>query len=321
MLTRLNQILQKLMPLITPISVVLGVLCYQVLDSFLFLVPWIFAFMTFSGSLNSSFSNLKKVLKHPLSLVVTLMILHVFMPLIANYIGKWIFPTQPYYVIGLILAFVIPTGITSLIWVSIYKGNVSWTLSIILVDTLLSPIMVPIILKWLVDSTVEMHIYELMKGLLWMIVFPSLLGMCVNQWLKKELTEKLSTTISPLAKLGVGAVVAINSAGVAPYIRNFNIELLLIALVVFTLAILAYGLGCLAGIGINQPRNTIISMIYNSGMRNISAGAVLAITYFPAPVAVPVIVGMLFQQVLASSIGMIIEKKTHHLERNQALPT
>jgi predicted Na+-dependent transporter len=43
-------------------------------------------------------------------------------------------------------------------------------------------------------------------------------------------------------------------------------------------------------------------------MRNISAGAVIAITYFPAAVAVPVVVGMLFQQILASLNGYFLNR-------------
>ncbi|MNJ80971.1 hypothetical protein D3C77_795600 [compost metagenome] len=42
-------------------------------------------------------------------------------------------------------------------------------------------------------------------------------------------------------------------------------------------------------------------------MRNISAGAVLAVTYFPAPVAVPVVLGMVFQQTLASLAGYLLK--------------
>ncbi len=42
-------------------------------------------------------------------------------------------------------------------------------------------------------------------------------------------------------------------------------------------------------------------------MRNISAGAVLAVSYFPAPVAVPVVLGMLFQQVLAALSGRLVQ--------------
>ncbi|MGE1198271.1 hypothetical protein ACQJ18_26655 [Priestia megaterium] len=48
-------------------------------------------------------------------------------------------------------------------------------------------------------------------------------------------------------------------------------------------------------------------MIYTGGMRNISAGAVLAISFFPHPAAVPVVIGMLFQQILAAFYGQLIK--------------
>ncbi|WP_185147917.1 hypothetical protein [Peribacillus simplex] len=47
-------------------------------------------------------------------------------------------------------------------------------------------------------------------------------------------------------------------------------------------------------------------------MRNISTRSVLATTYFlPAAVAVPALLGMLFQQMLASFFGFIMEKHFH----------
>ncbi|MCY9341001.1 bile acid:sodium symporter family protein, partial [Bacillus haynesii] len=53
------------------------------------------------------------------------------------------------------------------------------------------------------------------------------------------------------------------------------------------------------------------------GMRNISAGAVLATGFFPPQVAVPVVIGMLFQQVLAALFGHLLArselKKAYHL--------
>ena len=49
MLVRLNQVLGRMMPLITPFSVLLGVLLAAYLKDFTFLVPWVFAVMTFAG--------------------------------------------------------------------------------------------------------------------------------------------------------------------------------------------------------------------------------------------------------------------------------
>lgn len=308
MLNKINLLLQKLMPVITPASVVIGIIFYKSLDDYTFLVPWIFAVMTFTGGLRSNFHDLKNMILHPLPLIVSLISLHFIMPLVAFGTGSFLFPDDPYFITGLILAFVVPTGITSLLWVSVYKGNIVLTLSIILVDTLLSPILVPVVLKWFVGSTVEMNVVAIMKGLLWMIVIPSLFGMFINQFTKKEITEKLSTMLSPFSKLGIGAVVAINSSSIAPYFKGFDAQLIKIMAVVFVLSLMAYTIGWICGLLLKQDQSTTISLMYNNGMRNISTGAVIAIAYFPGPVAIPVIVGILFQQILASMIGSIIEK-------------
>ena len=52
----------------------------------------------------------------------------------------------------------------------------------------------------------------------------------------------------------------------------------------------------------------IVAIVYTGGMRNISAGAVLAISFFPPAVAVPVVIGMLFQQVLAALFGYLLHR-------------
>ena len=55
--------------------------------------------------------------------------------------------------------------------------------------------------------------------------------------------------------------------------------------------------------GVSQ---STVSMIYGSGMRNISAGAVIAGAYFPAEVLFPVMIGTLFQQILAAFYGSMV---------------
>ncbi|MFQ9151786.1 MAG: hypothetical protein ACLR6B_10055 [Blautia sp.] len=59
-------------------------------------------------------------------------------------------------------------------------------------------------------------------------------------------------------------------------------------------------------------RELAVSMLYGSGMRNISAGAVLAAAYFPGEVMFPVMIGTLFQQVLAACYGKLIERMANH---------
>ncbi|MFB5192569.1 bile acid:sodium symporter family protein [Alicyclobacillus fastidiosus] len=316
MLKNLNKLLEKILPLITPCSIVIGVLLGARLAKFADLSPLIFGFMTFAGSLNSKLSDLKRVFTRPLALILTLFILHIAMPLVAFLVGHLFFHDDSYITTGLILSLVIPAGITSFIWVSIYNGDIGLTLSVILIDSLLSPLIVPISMHVFVGTQVSLDTWSMMKGLCWMIVLPSLAGMLLNQKTGGTITTTLGSKLAPLSKLGIAIVVAMNGAVVGPYLRHFNMHLIELIVVVVFLSALGYPVGLLTGKLFRLEKGTIVSMTFNGGMRNNNAGAVMAITYFPSPVALPVILVMLFQQTLASLYGSLL--KRHLLARPES---
>jgi predicted Na+-dependent transporter len=319
MLQRLNKRLEKIMPLITPTSVILGVLFASYLKEFSYLIPYIFAFMTFAGSLGSNFKSFKDAVSHPVPILVALMMLHVVMPLWALLVGHIAFHGDAYTITGLVMVMVIPTGITSFIWASIYKGNIALTLSIILIDTFLSPFIVPYTLSLVVGQKVNMDVWGMMSGLFGMVVIPSLIAMFLNQWTKGKSKDMLGAPLAPLSKICVGITVMLNGAVVAPYLRHIDVKLVEIVLVVFFVAVTGYWFSFMAGKLTNQDKGTVVSLIFTCGMRNISAGAVLAVSYFPAAVAVPVVVGMLFQQVLASINGAALDKYYKKQVQKQSL--
>ncbi|WP_309122461.1 bile acid:sodium symporter family protein [Paenibacillus sp.] len=315
MLARINAGLEKALPLITPVSVCIGVLLGGYLSGYREWTPWIFAFMTFSGSIGMSLKQFVGVLAHPTPLFVTLGILHAAMPLLALAVGHALYPNDAYTITGLVVAAAIPTGITSFVWVAILKGNTPLTLSIILVDTMLAPFVVPHTVSYLIGAKVQMDTAAMMQGLFWMIVLPSLLGMALHQWTRGRVKEVWGPRLSPFSKVAMGVVVAINASVVAPYLQRVDVRLLGIAGTVLALAAAGYGLGWLAGRWLKVDRGTVVALTLNGGMRNISAGAVLAVTYFAPPVAVPVVLGMLFQQSLASFFGRLLSR-----ERTQRMP-
>lgn len=307
MLQNINRQLERAMPFITPASVMIGIMLSDGLSSYSELVPWIFAFMTFAGSLNSNFQSLRDVVSHPFPIFIIMIVLHVLVPIWAWSVGHLLFSGDLLTITGLILAVVIPTGITSFIWVSICKGNHALALSVILIDTLLSPFIVPYSLSFLVGEMVEMNTWEIMRGLLGMIVLPSILGMLFNQYAPGQITKQWRIRLAPFSKIGLGIVVMINSAEVAPYLRGFSLKLILIGASVCFIASSGYLFSLLIGKLIKSDRENIVSLVFCGGMRNISAGAVIAIAYFPQAVAIPVVLGMLFQQVLASLFGQVLE--------------
>ncbi|MEH7418389.1 bile acid:sodium symporter family protein [Neobacillus drentensis] len=308
MLQSLNKRLVKIMPLITPVSVILGVLLSTYIKDFSYLVPWIFAFMTFEGSLSSNFRSLKDVIVHPFPIFLAMLILHVLMPLWAWGVGHVVFSGDVFTITGLVLGMVIPTGVTSFIWVSIYKGNIPLVLSIILIDTLLSPIIVPLTLSLFIGQKVEMDTISIMKGMLGMVVIPSLIGMTLNQLTKGKVKEQIGPSLAPFSKICLGIVVMLNGSVVAPYLKHIDLKLISIIVVVFFIALTGYLFSFFAGRLMKRGQSTVITLTFTGGMRNISAGAVLAISFFPAAVAVPVVVAMLFQQILASLNGHFVER-------------
>lgn len=308
MLQKTNRFLEKTMPILTPISVLLGVLLADGIESYAFLIPWIFAVMTFTGSLSSNFQALKRVLAHPFPMFLALLVLHLVMPIWAWGLGHLAFKGDAFTITGLILAAVIPTGITSFIWVSIHKGNIPLALSIILIDTFLSPFIVPYALMLAAGEKVQMDIWGMMQGLILMVVLPSIMGMVLNQFTDGKVKDAVGAKLAPFSKMGLVFVVMLNSAVVAPYLRTIDKKLISITIVVFFLSSSGYLFSWLIGKVFKRDREEIVTLTFTGGMRNISTGAVVAVAYFPPAVAVPVVLGILFQQMLASFYGHMLQR-------------
>lgn len=308
-LIAINRFFEKWVPLIAPSSLILGIVLSVWLRPYTGVVPWVFAFMTFSGSLGSSFDDLKRVLLHPMPLLACLGLLHVWIPLVAWLTGTLVFHGDPLTITGIVLAFIIPTGIISFMWVNIYKGNIALTLSLILIDTFISPFIVPLTLELVVGTSVQIDIWGMMKGLIYMVVLPSLLGMLLNQRTKGEVKNTLGPILAPFSKLGLIIVISVNSSVIAPFFSEINLKLLAILLTILSIAASGYFFGWQTARLLKWDRSILVAMTFNCGMRNISAGTVLAITYFPPAVVLPVIIGSLFQQILASTYAHLISKK------------
>lgn len=306
-LSRFNVFIEKWMPLVTPSCLFIGVIFAAWLGRFAPLVPWLFAFLTFAGSLSSGFRDMKKIAMHPISLIVVLLILHIVVPVTAFLVGSLIFD-DPLLVTGIILEFIVPTGIVSLVWVNIYHGNSALTLSIILIDTLVAPFLVPFSLHVLMGSAVEISVAGMMKDLVLMIAVPALLAMALNHATRGRVKHTLSPKLAPFSKIGLILVVIINSTKVAPFFSQMTPALLLVTLVIFLLAVSGFFWGFLASKIFKEDNDGRVSMIFNSGMRNISAGAVIAGQYFPPEVMFPVMIGTLFQQILAAMAGFCLDR-------------
>lgn len=309
MVQSLNQFIQRWMPVLTPLSLVIGVLLEKIGTHFLFLVPLLFAVMTFISSLNLKFHDIKVFKQYPKTILFMIAFLHILMPLWAFFLAELIFDDR-LLTIGFLISVAVPTGVTSVIWVTISKGNLPLSLAIILIDTLLAPILMPLILHLVVGESISLNTSALIFDLIWMIVLPSILGILVNEWTKGKLFEQYGKPMSLISKICLFAIIMINSSAIAPYVKTIDLELAKVIAVVLFLAVSGYVFSLLLGRLFWKSEADQATFVFNGGMRNIAVGVVIATTYFPSKVAMPVVFGMLFQQVLASIFYKIIQKKS-----------
>ncbi|HEX3017088.1 MAG TPA: bile acid:sodium symporter family protein [Caproicibacter sp.] len=303
-----NKFAGKWMPVIVLVCLSIGITFSESIGRLTFLVPYIFAFMTFTGTLNSGFRQLLNIAKHPVSLIVSLLLIHIAMPLLALGIGKLCFPANPYFIVGMVLEFVVPSAVASFLWSSMAGGNASLTLSIVLIDTLTAPFLVPFSLHLLVGARVSVDVAGMMRDLIWMIAVPALATMLLNQFTKGEAGKKLSPVLAPYGKIALILIIMINSTRIAPFIRHMTPILYEVTGCIFVIAVLGYLAGWFAGFLLKQKSDITSSMTFGCGMRNISAGAVIAAAYFPAEVMFPVMIATLFQQVLASVFARLLNR-------------
>ncbi|WP_018661073.1 bile acid:sodium symporter family protein [Heyndrickxia acidiproducens] len=305
---RANQFLGRMMPVFIPGSLIIGIFLGRHVTPFLFLVPWLFAFMTFTGSIGSTFRQLGLVVRHPFPVLLAFIVLHILMPVYAFCVGHLFYHNAPLTVTGFLLSAAIPTGVTSFVWVMMQKGNIPLVLTVILIDTLLSPVVVPLTLMIFAGKSVDINVWSLMSDLFTMIVIPSLLGILFSQRTSVKTQKNAATILSPFSKIGMFVVVLINGGVVTPYLQHLDIQILFILLTVLFISASGYLLSWLSGALFHLKQDMVITLTYSGGMRNISAGSVIAVSFFPAQVVLPVVAGMLFQQVLASFYGQMLAK-------------
>ena len=296
MLEKFNSFIEKWMALVTPTCLLLGVCFPDIAKCGLPYVPAVFAFMTFAGALKSRFKDVANVFRHPGSLLIIMLLVHVVIPTAACGAGNLFFGNNMELITGMVLEFAVPTAVVSLMWVTIYDGNSPLSLSLVVLDTVLA------------DPA------RMMRELIFMVALPAVVAMVLNQITDGKVMETWPGKLAPFSKLALIFVVTSNSSKVAPYIRDMNMQRVKVALAILVLAASGYALGWFVAYIFRKDRSTAVSMMYGTGMRNISAGAVIAAAYFPGEVMFPVMIGTLFQQVLAALFGKLLAQKKEKQE-------
>ena len=271
-------------------------------------VPTFFAIMSFQSALGITLRGLKDAVVHPLAIVLALVYVHVLSPLIAFLVGTALFGADSDLVVGIVLEYCVLVATSSIMWVAMYRGNLATALATLLVSVFASPFAIPLTLHLLFGTVVEVNALGMVLDMLYMVVVPSVVGIVVNEATHGLGTRTLSASLMPLARLMLVGIIATNSPAISDFVFHLTPQLAGVLVFVGLFASFNFLMGAALAYVFRQRRERAVAMLFQSGMRNISAGAVLAMQYFPPASLFAVMAGVLFQQVLAALFGKVADR-------------
>ena len=302
----LNARIESFMPVLTPSSVLLGILFSSTLIQLKPFVPWFFALMTLSGSLKLRVRDLGTVVTNPLPVFTFFLSAHVLMPLTALGVSRIFLPGDADTTSGFVLLFATPTAVSAFIWVAMFNGDGALALAIILLDTIVSPFVVPFTTSVLLGADITMDTSAMATSLIQMIVAPTILGVALHEFTRGAAPKMAGPFLGPISKLCIIVVVSANAAAIAPQVNLGGSRTWMIGAIGMLLVSTGFVLGRLIGFipTLGGPRAR--TLVFSVGLRNSVSAATLATAYFPEAAALPAILTMIFQQSLAAVYGRLL---------------
>jgi BASS family bile acid:Na+ symporter len=152
------------------------------------IVPLLQLIMFGMGS-QMSFRDFKGVIRMPKGVLVGVFSHYMIMPLVGYAIAS-LFRFPPEISAGIILIGCVPSGLASNVMSFLAKANLALAVTVGAISTLISPLMTPLLMKWLGGQYIEVKFWSMMLDILNMIILPIVAGFIFNLFLKGKETVK-----------------------------------------------------------------------------------------------------------------------------------
>lgn len=238
---------------------------------------WFLGAAMFGMGLTIPVEDFKTVFTHPKEIVIGCIAQYSVMPL-AAWLLSVLLNLSPDLAVGVILVGCCPGGTASNVITYIAGGDVSLSVGMTIVSTLLAPIMTPLLTYWLAGAWVDVSLMAMILSVVKVILIPVLLGIAVHRLLGARM-KKISSLV-PL--ISVVAIVMI----IAGIVANNVEKILTCGLLVLGVVILHNFLGLVLGLLISRlfrvdyDKTTAIAI--EVGMQNSGLAVSLATANFAA---------------------------------------
>jgi len=187
-----------------------------------------------------------------------------------------------------------------------FMGDKALCLTLILLDTLLAPLVVPGTVSLLMGTKVAMDMTGIAVSLILMVVIPTIIGVTLNETSRGKIPALVCPYLAPFSKVCLMLVIAANASPVAKIIRFEDPHVWKVAGLCIVLSVVGFLLLKLASIAVRCNAEKSVTLFFSGGLRNISAVTTIAVTFFPEAAALPALLGIVFQQTLSAIMGKLL---------------
>ena len=218
----------------------------------------------------------RQVFTHPRDICLGCVAQYTIMPILAFLLAH-LFRLDPALTAGVVLVGCCPGGTSSNVITYLAKGDVALSVGMTSVNTLLAPVLTPLITYLLLHTIVSVDVAAMFLSIVKIILVPIALGFLINHYFG-EITRKLVKVLPMISTVAIcliiAAVVSHNAANI------FSSGITILAVV-----ILHNLLGYLCGFGIakavHMSPEKIKAVSIEIGMQNSGLATSLAQTAFP----------------------------------------
>ncbi|MDX8415596.1 bile acid:sodium symporter family protein [Intestinicryptomonas porci] len=269
------------------------------------LVPPLLMLIMFAMGLNMNARDFKEVLVHPKDVLIGCAAQFTLMPLIAYALSK-IFALDPALAAGVILVGACPGGTASNVITFIAKGDVALSIGMTAVNTLLAPVITPLIVYLCLRKNVEVDALKMAWSIFEVVIIPIAFGLAIKRIFK----DKLNTLAKISPSMAVAAIALIVGCIVSHNSQNIFDGAGVIFCVVILHNILGFACGFLIARMFGMSLSKTKALSIEIGMQNSGLAASLASSAFPslAMAAVPGAIFSVWHNISGAILAQLYKK-------------
>lgn len=258
----------------------------------------------FSMGLTLQPSDFMRVLQQPKLIFLGVCLQYLAMPLIAWVLGHLLnLPLM--LTTGLILLGACPGGTASNVICFLARANVALSVSLTSISTLLAVLLTPLMTLFYVDQSIAVPIYDMVKNLFLIIVFPVFTGVLINLFFQQRLS-KIKLVLPLISVLSIIFIIGV-------IVANNHTQLFEVGVLLFCAVALHNVFGLIAGYMIPKlmgyDKTVCKTLSIEVGMQNSGLAAVLATEYFSSLAALPSALFSVWHNVTGSILAVFWNRK------------